>query len=150
MRSSARIEAKALPDASLVSTIEHRVGFHETDAMGIVHHSNYLRFCEQARVQWLEEHDEPYTYYVDMGMHFAVTRVELDYHRSAKFDDRLAVSTWLEVVRGASLRMAYRISCGDVVLVTGATEHAAVNLEGQVRRIPKDRRQNLQARLAAT
>jgi len=143
-----RSPAPAPADDSLVSTIQHRVGFHETDAMGIVHHSNYLRFCEQARVQWLEEHDRPYTYYIEVGLHFAVTRVELDYHRSAKFDDRLQVSTWLEVVRGASLRMSYRISCADVVLVTGATEHAAVDDEGRVRRIPKERRESLRERLA--
>ena len=33
-------------------THQHRVQFYETDEMGIVHHSNYLRFCEEARVGW--------------------------------------------------------------------------------------------------
>ncbi len=134
---------------AFTTTIEHRVGFHETDAMAIVHHSNYLRFCEQARVQWLEEHDASYTHYMSLGLHFAVTRVELDYHRSARFDDRLEVMTWLEIVRGASLRMGYRISCNGEVLMTGATEHAAVDAEGRVRRIPKERRENLRDKLRA-
>ena len=142
-----RSPAPAPSDPTYVSTISHRVGFHETDAMGIVHHANYLRLCEQARVHWLEEHDQAYTRYMAAGVHFAVTRVELDYHRSAKFDDRLQVSTWLEIVRGASLRMAYQISCNDEILVTGATEHAAVDDEGRVRRIPKERRANMLRKL---
>ena len=33
--------------------------------MGVVHHANYLRFFEEARVRWLEEHDRPYTYYLE-------------------------------------------------------------------------------------
>ncbi len=108
--------------------------------MGIVHHANYLKFFEDARVVWLDEHDRGYGHYMDQGLHFAVTRVEADYQRSARFDDRLEVTTWMEWVRGASLRMGYRIDCDGETLVTGATEHAAVNDEGRVRRIPKEDR----------
>ena len=115
--------------------------------MGVVHHANFLRHFEDARVVWLEEHDEPYTAYMDRGLHFATTRVEIDYHQSARFDDRIVVETWLEKIRGASLRMAYRITRGDEVLVSGATEHAAVDTEGRLRRIPKDRRANMKTKL---
>lgn len=134
---------EAPPEGVATSTLLHRVGFAETDAMRIVHHSNYLRHCEAARVLWLEEHDQPYTSYMALGLNFAVTRVELDYHRSAEFDDRIEVTTWLELVRGASLRMAYRICRDGTVLVSGATEHAAVDEEGRVRRIPRERRESL-------
>ena len=74
--------------------------------MGIVHHANYLRYCEEARVQWLEENDQPYLWYVEHDLHFAVTRVELDYHASARFYDRLEIKTWVEAIRGASPRAA--------------------------------------------
>ncbi len=117
--------------------------------MGIVHHSNYLRYFEQARVIWLEEHDQPYTAYMDRDLHFAVTRVEVDYKKSARFDDRIEVTTWLEYIRGASLRMAYRIIRRDELLVTGATEHATVDTEGRLRRIPRDRRTLLTAKVEA-
>ncbi len=129
------------------SKLLHRVAFHETDAMGIVHHANYLRYFEEARVLWLEEHDQPYTAYIDRDLHFAVTRVEVDYHKSARFDDRIEVTTWLEQVRGASLRMAYRVTRSDELLITGATEHAAVDTEGRLRRIPKDRRTSMKAKM---
>jgi acyl-CoA thioester hydrolase len=131
------------------STLRHRVAFHETDAMGIVHHANYLRYFEQARVLWLEDYDQPYSRYIDQNLHFAVTRVEVDYKRSARFDDRIEVETWLEKIRGASLRMAYQITCNAEVLVTGATEHACVDHEGRLRRIPKDRRASMKTKASA-
>jgi acyl-CoA thioester hydrolase len=126
-----------------VSVYTHRVPFYETDAMGVVHHSNYVRYLELARILWLDEQHRPYRAYVADGLHFATTRVEVDYLRPAVYDDVLAVATWLEWVRGASLRMAYEIRRGDEVLVRGATEHAVVDLEGRLRRIPRERREEL-------
>jgi len=111
--------------------------------MGIVHHSNYLRFFEDARVVWLDEHDRGYAHYMDQDLHFAVTHVEIDYKLSARFDDRLEVTTWMEWVRGASLRMGYEITRDGDLLVTGSTEHAAINSEGRVRRIRKEDRARL-------
>ena len=128
--------------------MEHRIGFYETDAMGVVHHSNYLRFFERARVVWLEEHDRPYAYYMDLGLHFAVTRCEVDYTLGARFDDLLVVTTWAEWVHGASLRMAYTVERGDQRFASGATEHASVDSEGRVRRIPREDRGRLQALVA--
>ncbi len=138
----------APPDSAAATTIQHRVAFYETDAMGIVHHSNYVRFFEQARVRWLDDHDQPYTAYVDQGIAFATTHVSVDYHASSRFGDELSVTAWLEWLRGASLRMAYRIDCNGELIATGATEHAAVNSEGRVRRIPKQSHARLQRAVA--
>lgn len=131
------------PPKTLSTTVQHRVPFYETDAMGIVHHANYLHYLELARVAWMDEHDRPYREYVAEGLHFATTHVEIDYRRPAAFDDVLQISTWLEWVRGASLRMAYSVVCRDVLLAAGATEHAMVDLEGRPRRIPLERRARL-------
>ncbi|MFO0689006.1 MAG: thioesterase family protein [Myxococcota bacterium] len=127
----------------------HRVGFHETDAMGIVHHANYLHHFERARVAWLEAHDQPYTAWIAADRHFAVTRVELDYRRPARFDDRIEIATWLEGVGGASLSMGYVIRRGDEILVTGRTEHASVDGQGRVRRLPPADRARLVLRALA-
>ncbi len=133
----------SIPAGATTSMVRHRVHFYETDAMGIVHHSNYLRFFENARVVWLETHDKSYPEWIEMGLHFAVTHAELDYRQSARFDDILEITTWLESVHGASLAMAYTIVCRSELLVTGRTEHAAINAEGRVRRIPKEDRDRL-------
>jgi acyl-CoA thioester hydrolase len=125
--------------------VRHRVPFFETDAMGVVHHSNYVRYLELARVVWLDEHDRPYREYVRDGFHFATTHVEVDYVQSARFDDEVVVRTWADWVRGASLRMGYVLHVGDGLVATAATEHASVDDQGRVRRIPREHRQSLQA-----
>lgn len=134
----------AAPPEAKTSTVRHRVPFFETDAMGIVHHANYVRYLELARVVWLDEHDQPYRAYVAEGLHFATTAVDLRYHRAAVFDDEIEVTTWLVWVRGASLRMAYLLRRGDELLATAATEHAMVDISGRPRRIPALRRGSLQ------
>ena len=48
---------KQPPAGATTSTVRHRVPFYETDAMAIVHHANYVRYFELARVVWLDEHD---------------------------------------------------------------------------------------------
>ena len=67
---------------------------------------------------WLEEHDRPYTEYIEANLHFAVTSLQVDYTSSARFDERLDITTWAEWVGGASLHMAYRVSSGDELKVS--------------------------------
>jgi acyl-CoA thioester hydrolase len=126
-----------------VSTYRHRVPFFDTDAMGIVHHANYVHYLELARILWLDEHDQPYRAYIEQGIHYATTRVELDYRRAARFDDWIEISAWLDWVRGASLRLDYQLICAGECVATASTVHASVNDEGRVRRLPKERVEHL-------
>jgi acyl-CoA thioester hydrolase len=107
------------PAGAARTTLRHRVAFYETDAMAIVHHANYVRFLELVRVVWMDEHDRPYREYAAEGLHFATTRVEIDYRRSASFDDAIDITAWMEWVRGASLGMAYQIHRGTSKSVEG-------------------------------
>jgi acyl-CoA thioester hydrolase len=111
--------------------------------MGVVHHSNFVRFLEEAHIVWLDEHDRPYAEYVNLGFHFATTRVEVDYRHAVRFDEVVDVCVWAEWVRGASLRMAYALHVGDTLVAEAATEHAAVDPTGRVTRIPRERRDAL-------
>jgi acyl-CoA thioester hydrolase len=121
------------------------VPFYETDAMGVVHHANFVKYLELARIAWLDEHEQPYRVYIEAGRQLATIRVELDYQRAARFDDRVEICVWLDWVRYASLRMCYRLTCRGALLATGATEHCAVDNEGRPRRIPRERQQALRA-----
>ncbi len=155
--------SETTPPPSLPVTYHrHRVPFYETDAMGLVHHSNYVRFLELARIRWMDEHHRPYREYVAEGLHFATTRVELDYLRGLRFDDEVEIAVWLAWVRGASLRMEYALTLcdsaplrsaarGDArreLVARGATEHAMVDMSGRVRRIPEAQRRAM-ARIAS-
>jgi acyl-CoA thioester hydrolase len=120
--------------------------------MGIVHHANYVHLLEIARIELLDAHDVPYRDYVERGLHFAVTRVDIRYRLAARFDDRIETQVWVEWVRGASLGIGYELRCGGALLATALTEHAMVDDTGRPTRIPRERRESLQrlARPAAS
>jgi acyl-CoA thioester hydrolase len=140
-----RREPVGPPAGTASSSVKHRVSFYETDAMGIVHHANFVNFLERARVVYMDEHDRPYREYMERGLHFATTRVEIDYLRPVRFDDVLVVQVWIESLRGASLRMGYTLRCGEVAIAVAATEHAMVDGDGRPRRIPREHRERLRA-----
>ncbi len=131
---------EAPPPGVLATRYLHRVPFYETDAMGLVHHANYVRYFELARIRWMDEHHRPYREYVAEGLHFATTRVEVDYLRGLRFDDEVEIAVWLAWARGASLRMEYALRAHGSLISRGATEHAMVDTSGRVRRIPEAQR----------
>lgn len=136
------------PAGATASCIEYRVPFFDTDAMRIVHHANYVRWFELARVEWMDCNNRPYRHYVEAGLHLATTHLECHYKWPARFDDRVTITTWPTNVRGASLEMAYQVACEGRTLVTGLSEHVCVDDDGRVRRIPREWRDQLRASLA--
>jgi acyl-CoA thioester hydrolase len=131
-----------IPDAA-ITRVDYRVPFYDTDAMGVVHHSNYVRYLELARVRFLEEHDEPYARYMERGLHVVVTRVDIRIKRATRFDEILTVTGWIECVKRATIAFSYQIHCGDQLTALASTEHAVINLQGKPVRIPEPRRARL-------
>ena len=134
------MEAKAKqapPPNAALTRVRHVVAFYETDAMGVVHHSNYLRFLEHARVQFLAEHDRAYLEYVSEGFHVPVTRAAVQYKRSCKFADPVDIDCWLAWARHASFGFAYRLQVRGVLVAVAETDHAIVDLTGKPMRIPE-------------
>lgn len=135
----------APPEGARVSSVRHRVPFYETDAMGIVHHANHVRWLELARVVWMDEHDRPYRLYLAEGTHFATTRVEVDYLGAARFDDEVEIETWLAAVGRVSLRMDYRVRCRGLPVAAASTGHAFVDDAGRPKRLARERLEALRA-----
>jgi acyl-CoA thioester hydrolase len=133
------------PPGAVTSAIDYRVPFYDTDAMRIVHHANFVRYLELARLRFLEEHLQPYSAFVAQGLHFAVTRCEVDFLSPARFDDALVIRCWLTWARGASLGIAYRVERDGALLAGAATEHAMVDDAGRPMRIPTAQREALLA-----
>jgi acyl-CoA thioester hydrolase len=137
-----RMDSK-IPPGAIVTTIGRQVAFYQTDAMGVVHHANYIHFLEDVRVAWLQEHDRPYTEWMAAERHFAVTRVEVEYLLPARAYDRLSIIAALSWVGGASAGFDYDIRREGELIATATTEHAMVNNQGKIRRIPREWRESL-------
>ncbi len=113
-----------------------RVRFAETDAMGIVHHANYLLYLEEARVAYLRAIGRPYTEMRTDGGDHAVLECFVQYRAPLHFDDLVDVYLMLAAATRASFQMAYLVMVDGVARATGVTVHGAVNDRGRPTRLP--------------
>jgi acyl-CoA thioester hydrolase len=116
---------------------EIRVRFAETDAMGIVHHSRYLPYLEEARVAYLRAIGHPYTEWRDNGQDSAVLEAYVRYIKPLRFDDVVAVHVQLGAVSRATFQMAYLLTLSDEAAATAVTAHGMVNASGRPTRLPR-------------
>ncbi len=91
-----------------------RVYYEDTDSGGVVYYANYLKFMERARTEWLRARGlEQDVLLRDRQLLFAVRRLEVDYHRPARFNDRLEVISQVMRAGRASLTFAQTIRRAD-------------------------------------
>lgn len=123
-----------------------RVYYEDTDAGGIVYHSNYLKFAERARTELLREHGfDHQTLMRQHGMGFAVRRCVADYIKPAKLDDSLEVRTTVEKTGAATIEMEQCIFRSDEHIATVAVRLACINGHGAPVRMPKALRDSMQS-----
>ena len=113
-----------------------RVRFAETDAMGIVHHSRYLPYLEEARVAYLRHIGHPYTQWRQEGVESAVLEVFVRYRQPLRFDDVVDVHLALAKVTRATFQMAYLLGVDGRIAATAVTVHGAVTTDGRPTRLP--------------
>ena len=114
-----------------------RVRFAETDAMGIVHHSRYVPYLEEARVAYLRHIDHPYTSIRNDGIDMVVLEVFMQFRTPLKFDDLVDVHVSLHLVERATFQMAYLLTVDERVVAVGATAHCCITIpEARPTRIP--------------
>ncbi len=115
-----------------------RVRFAETDLMGIVHHSSYLLYFEEARVEYLARRGAVYLEWVARGMHFPVIDARCRYRTAARFYDLLEIETWIGEASRATVRFDYLARRGDDVVAEGWTLLACIDDARRPRRIPPE------------
>lgn len=72
-----------------------RANYYETDKMGIIHHSNYIRWFEEARLRYMEEMGWPFTKVEAMGIVIPVLSVDCQYKSMVRYDDIVDIYTKL-------------------------------------------------------
>ncbi|MCL2860229.1 MAG: acyl-CoA thioesterase [Oscillospiraceae bacterium] len=104
---------------------ERRINYYETDCMGIVHHSNYIRFMEEARVLALDNIGLPYRKVEEANLAIPVTGVKCEYKTPAKFDDVILIDVKIAEYNGVRMKMEYTTTnkeSGHIVSI-GETSH---------------------------
>jgi len=116
-----------------------RVIYADTDAMGVVYHTNYIKWFELGRNEFMRQLGVPYTELGKLGLNLPLIKVSCDYLKFAMYDQLLTIETKFDYIKRASIRFNSRIwdENKENVLVEGYTIHACTNNEGKIRRIPK-------------
>ena len=89
---------------------ERRAYYHETDQMGIIHHSNYLKWMEEARIALMDKLGFSYKKMEDLGVISPVTGVDLEYKNPTKFNDNVVISVKVLEYTGVKLTFEYEIA----------------------------------------
>jgi acyl-CoA thioester hydrolase len=126
-----------------------RVYFENTDAGGVVYHSEYLKFLERARTEWLRHLGFDHQALArNHRIVFVVTAIAVDFVKPARLDDNVAVSVHLESLGKVRSVFAQEIRRDDEVLVKGKVTVACVTMDAlKPTEIPEPLRKKMEAAL---
>ena len=116
---------------------QRKVQYYETDMMGIAHHANYIRWMEEARIDFMEQLGYPYADMEKGGIYSPVRSLACDYRKPCTFNDELSITVSISAFTGARLMLRYEIKKGDELICEARSEHAFVDKVGRVIRLPR-------------
>lgn len=119
----------------------HRVLYHETDPMAFAHHSNYLRWFENARTEMLRQAGESYRQWEEEGFLLPVLRCGIEFGPPILYDEIIEVHPTITLVSRLRMHFSYEIrrESRGIVLTRGFTEHCFMGKDGRPRRIGPER-----------
>lgn len=97
-----------------------RVRWTEVDLQGVVFFGHYYAYFDHGMTEYFRELGYPYPdAFVDETTDTFIKHCECDYHGSARYDDEIDIHVRMARMGRSSLNMAFRVTCGDELLVTG-------------------------------
>ena len=90
-----------------------RVEYHHTDQMGVVHHSNYVKFFEVARTEWLRANGLTYAEMERRGVMMLIVDVAVKYRNPALYDELLSVTAFVDEAPMARMTFRYEVRGED-------------------------------------
>ncbi len=123
----------------MMNKYKHTVQYYETDKMGIAHHSNYIRWMEEARVDFLSQIGWDYDKLEELGVASPVTAIDCKYKTSCTFADDVFISVKVEELKGVRLKIYYEMkNKDDKILCEAHSEHCFLDKEGKIVRLQKE------------
>lgn len=122
------------------SCYERRAQYYETDQMGIIHHSNYIRWFEEARLHFMDEIGLSYAKIEEMGILIPVLSVDCQYKTMVHYNDIVDIYTQIIKFNGVKMTIAYRVvdHVTGEIRCTGETSHAFLNREYRLVRLKRE------------
>lgn len=108
---------------------ERKINYYETDRMGVVHHSNYIRYLEEARCYLLNEMEMPFSMFEENGITIPVLGVNCNYKYHVTFGDTILIYTFIKEYTGVRMTVSYEIKDKktEKTVLIGETKHCFTN-----------------------
>ena len=120
-----------------ITIIEPR--YHETDAMGIIHHAVYPVWYEVGRVDFLDETKTSYKDINDLGYHMALTDLHVKFTKPARFGEKYQLFTWIGDMTKMRVKICYEIyNMNDELINHGYTTHVFLSSDLKLVNIAKE------------
>lgn len=110
-----------------------RVQYHETDQMGVVHHSNYIKWFEVGRTEMIRRAGISYAEMEELGLLLPVVDVSVKYRQPARYDDQVHIYTRISKLSPVVMEFSYEVRLAgenresEDLLATGVTHHMWIN-----------------------
>ncbi len=109
-------------------SMTYRVAYYETDAMGYVHHSNYIRYFETVRTEMIRAAGLSYAALEASGVMMPIIEAQCRYRQPAKYDDLLTLKAVVHEAPAARMHIDYEITNAQgLLLCTGFTSLAFID-----------------------
>ena len=119
--------------ATTANVYFRKVNYYETDRMGITHHSNYVRYMEEARIYFLEQIGCGYDKWERDGISSPVIGIECRYKRPTTFGDELQIRVEIAEYKRVKLSVSYTMvnTKTQELVFEGMSHHCFTNAEGR-------------------
>ena len=115
----------------------HKVQYYETDMMGVTHHSNYVRWMEEARIELMDRMGFPYIKMEAEGVIVPVKSLKVDYLKPCTFGDEVEITVGIQDFNGVVITIGYEMTVKDAIVCRGVSEHVFLDRNGKFVRIRK-------------
>ena len=104
-------------------TYQHEVKYYECDRMGITHHSNYVHFMEEARIDLLDQLGYGFDRVEAEGVVSPVITIQCNYKHPTTFKDVIDIKVWISKLSDLKFDFSYEMRVGDKVVCTATSTH---------------------------
>lgn len=120
-------------------TADYRVIYADTDQMGVVYHSNYLKFFEMGRNEYFRQGGFCYRELEAEGIMLPVIEVSCRYIKGAEYDDLITVSTSVTEFSRVKIKFNYQVFRGEELLARGFSLHGYMKERSRLGTIDKEK-----------
>ena len=122
------------------SVYTRKAQYYETDQMGIIHHSNYVKWMEEARIRFLEEMGIDYRRLEESGIISPIVGISVQYKKTVRFDDEVHIGVYVKKYNGIRLELGYEMrDQADGAVCTTASSQSCFTKNGVIVSLKKER-----------